>query len=1343
MLFRTLSILSLNNFNELTYNFQDLNNLLHTCARNSQSLQTVSLTKLSQTISAGSIKSISTACSSLTSLNLSACTISDGSFIETLASSGLALKQVTLSKLEGINDDDFHCLLSCPSHSLSSLDLSHSCASNLTFQALSLPSNKLVLENLNLASTPLKFNALTRISENLASTLKILDIRSCHLLDRGSNLLSFLTSKENLPNLTELSVTLYILSEEFDFSDEEQDTAEAEQPPGTLAFPPASQPQPAFPASLLFDELSTWTCPHCTLINEDADDRCAACFGKRRISTLPPPISNLPSPVKKRPKFNLAPITAPLQKLTIDLRIDDEVRRKRKVNIEYGEERRVPGSPLRTPPRGYRSHQQEEAATPATPDPVSISTAASKFFADLCANTNSSLEELAMVLCEESAAESASGEDQWHHRQEPVTTSFNLTLPVAESLTTKSPNLKSLKFDGVKVPSPEPFFVLLQLEKLSSITLTCDEEMGEGCDVPCLLRAISEKGADLNLDNLQFIIRNHQKVTAHAQTLLTSRLLAANALENQEATLFCPTLEKLWIDGCPKTEKLILECANLQRLHISNLNSLLYLKFPHEFSNLLRDLRLSRNPSLLPQCISSLKLPALRRLEIYKMTGLNDVQVGELISQSIHSLISLRLKKCHGLGDVSYWLRNSGFRPLCVVDLFKPSPAFDLNALQYLLNNAYDLRDLNIEYGEGLEGTICNKMDMFSQESPNDLNTTVVSNISLDDAVSHTKSTLGCGAMDETGGEGDDAEHLGVRGIQRTLHHFVNNASFQQEYGFPPTLSSYQRKIVHEVAENLELEHESVRMKNGVKIVKVKRKRRERIGGGGGETTAASPPVQVGSLGAQLEQYQTQTNPNSVADYTGTGSMGSMWDSGPTDTSITALEPPEPLQRKESTVNFNIDDVEEFSDGDDDVFKLDEEEEDGLVEQTSSPPHSMSRRASRKAEKERRRRKSCDWEDPPPKSMEETSPEGEEKVPLPRKKERNPKNAKKKISSYDKNLQCEPPPDVDAKFLRRLTAISHQLPRENGKIICISNIRGLCGNKNCKFWHADMKKAAQLKKFGPLIDFVCRCTVVSKDFESPAKSNSSRKSPINTPRSYGSAESDSYMEKYMGSGGSYGSYGSGKKKLVGGILSHSPKSPSEMEGIVGSNLGTSPSLAGWSGPTKGRARLQPLHCKFLLSLTLVGCEGLKAVLLDAPVLARFAARGCVGLEAVDVDAPQLNTFDVSDCVSLERVGLFEKSMRGLRVAKLTGCKLLNESFVQKLVNHCKALRQLHIYGSGASAVSTRQQRKIKTKKGLDKIIKQHPKLEIVTTKDQMKRAFKKEIGGGGEKERDFQGLMTP
>ncbi|GMI04296.1 hypothetical protein TrVE_jg1528 [Triparma verrucosa] len=1323
MLFRTLSILSLNNFNELTYNFHDLNTLLHTCARNSQSLKTVSLTKLSQTITAGSIKSICTARSSLTALNVTACTISDGSFIETLASSGLALKSITLSKLEGINDDDFHCLLLNPSHSLKSLNLSHSGASNLTFQALSLPTNKLVLEALNIASTPLKYNSLTRITDNLVSTLTSLDIRSCHLLDRGADLLTFLTSKDNLSNLTELSLTLYFLSEEF----EVDPTTNGEE-----------EQQQQYPASLPVDYLGMWTCPHCTLINEEADSRCAACFGKRAPTPSPPISSHPPSPVKKRPKFKFTPITAPLNKLIIDLRIDDEVQRRRKVDIEYGEDRRAPGSPARTPPR-HKSYQ-EETLIPANPDPVAVSTAASSFFAGLCANANSSLEELTLILSEETSTdknESVAGEDQWHQRQEPVTTSFRLSLPVARSLTVNSPNLKSLKFDGIKISSREPFLEILQLQALTSIVIKCDEEVGESCDIPSLLRAISERGADLVLDNLQFIIRR-STVSAQAP-ILTSRLLAANALENQEATLFCPTLEKLWIDGCPKTEKLILQCASLQRLHVSNLASLLYVKFPHEFSEHLKDLRLSRNPSLLPQCISSLKLPALRRLEIYKMTGLNDLQVGELISQSIHSLISLRLKKCHGLGDVSYWLGNSGFRPLCVVDLFKPSPAFDLHALRYLLEAAYDLRDLNIEYSSGLEGTICGGADLFAQESPNEINTTPLSNLSLDDAHSHTKSTLGCGAMDESTGDGVDAEHLGVRGIQRTLHHFVNNASFQQEYGFPPTLSSYQRKIVHEVAEGLDLDHESVRMKNGVKIVKVKRKRRDRFATTE-TTTTASSPAQVGGLGAQLEQYQAETNPNSVTDYTGTGNMGSMWD-------MEASEPPNPVQRRDSAVNFNIEDVEEFSDkegegelegeGDDDVFKLDEEEEEQLVEppRPCSPPQSMSRRASRKAEKERQRKiRMGDWEEATDSREDEDSTSGSfiEKDSTERKKEKTAKSGKKGNSSYDKNLQCEPPPDADAKFLRRLTAIAHQLPRENGKIICIANIRGVCGNKNCKFWHSEMKKAAQLKKFGPLIDFVCRCTTFSKDFESPAKSNSNRKSPINTPRSYGSAESESYMEKYMGSG----SYGSGKKSLS------FSKSPSDFEGVLGSSLGTSPA-GGWSGPHKARASLQPLHCKYLLSLTLVGCEGLKAVHLNAPVMARFAARGCGALEAVNMDAPQLNTFDVSDCASLERVGLFEKSMRGLRVAKLTGCKLLNESFVHKLVNHCKTLRQLHIYASGASAVSTRQQRKIKTKKGLDKITKQNPKLEVVTTKDQMKRAFKRELGVAVEKERDFHGLMTP
>ena len=142
-------------------------------------------------------------------------------------------------------------------------------------------------------------------------------------------------------------------------------------------------------------------------------------------------------------------------------------------------------------------------------------------------------------------------------------------------------------------------------------------------------------------------------------------------------------------------------------------------------------------------------------------------------------------------------------------------------------------------------------------------------------------------------------------------------------------------------------------------------------------------------------------------------------------------------------------------------------------------------------------------------------------------------------------------------------------------------------------------------------------------------------------------------------------------------------SPNESD--LASSLGTSPGagflkgdhLGGGGTPTGiGGGDLPPLNCAFLLSLSINDCENISFVIIDGPVLAKFEARRCVKLEAVKVDAPKLNMFDVSDCVSLEHVGLHEKSMRGLRVAKLTGCRLLNENFVHKLVGHCKALRQV-------------------------------------------------------------------
>ena len=73
----------------------------------------------------------------------------------------------------------------------------------------------------------------------------------------------------------------------------------------------------------------------------------------------------------------------------------------------------------------------------------------------------------------------------------------------------------------------------------------------------------------------------------------------------------------------------------------------------------------------------------------------------------------------------------------------------------------------------------------------------------------------------------------------------------------------------------------------------------------------------------------------------------------------------------------------------------------------------------------------------------------------------------------------------------------------------------------------------------------------------------------------------------------------------------------------------------------------------------------------------------------------------------------------------------------RLVNHCRALRQLYIFGSGASekASNTKIRTRTKTKAGLAKLTAGRPKLTLISTKMQLKnvQAKKEEVGerGGG------------
>ena len=176
-----------------------------------------------------------------------------------------------------------------------------------------------------------------------------------------AQLFNLTTSSANVPHLTDLSLTLYFLSEEFEGAVDAASKADSSAGAGGPQATGAPPPPPAFPASLLFedDDFATWICPHCTLINEDFATRCAACLGKRQSSEPPPPLPfpkvrtefmkrsvrirhsfssqhTLPhpstllsqTPKSSRPHFSVTPITVPLERLSVELRIDDEPRRK-------------------------------------------------------------------------------------------------------------------------------------------------------------------------------------------------------------------------------------------------------------------------------------------------------------------------------------------------------------------------------------------------------------------------------------------------------------------------------------------------------------------------------------------------------------------------------------------------------------------------------------------------------------------------------------------------------------------------------------------------------------------------------------------------------------------------------------------------------------------------------------------------------------------------------------------------------------------------------------------------------------------------------------------------------
>uniref|UniRef100_A0A7S1YQ46 R3H domain-containing protein n=1 Tax=Ditylum brightwellii TaxID=49249 RepID=A0A7S1YQ46_9STRA len=820
-----------------------------------------------------------------------------------------------------------------------------------------------------------------------------------------------------------------------------------------------------------------------------------------------------------------------------------------------------------------------------------------------------------------------------------------------------------------------------------------------------------------------------------------------------------PYLKCLCLQGCHQLQSLLLDTPLLQKIHVLDCTSLTNLGFFDDFSsfvgstNMVQDMKLSGNLSLSPHSIAAMRLPNLKHLDIDGMTLIQDWELGCLIHSALYSLTSLRLNHCRSLGDATQWIATTPniFHPLSVLHLRRPCHSFDASTLQAIFadrqqqqgkkvattrngeNNRFvsGLRDLIIDHAPGLIGVICAPAHSSGGGAKSD-------GVSFSPSFKHpSNSRLGVGAIDEeiNGGSGNNNTLskglLGVQGIERILSNFVEsarNGSGGEEYGFPPTLSSYQRKLVHDAAEQMNLDHESICLNTGVKVVRVRVRRRVSLMDAFAEGQGFHQPGHQ-HIEPQAEGAGYREDAQSVAFALDED----------TDQNVARARGTEAQDDTDNHGVFDIDDgvemavaTTEQSTRETTVFPNKEYDVQDL------PHPALSRREIRRANKKKKvainNKSQAEVDDD---TLSESDGDDQN-------------------IAFDGILQCEVHGRFDSKTLRRLTAMAHNLPFDcvSGKAVCIKYLRGLCPYQrikdggNCRYGHFNVKPS-QLKKFSPLMDLVCGiedANAGGRGKERVRRKEGTVASYGSNSGSYGAEEASQLIEEHIGKRGQKGKDGRrrGRKGSFGNENDCASRGRSRSfggnDGLsdcgYASSRGSSPSTRSINGAVETDAFLlsnhyktdvmfgmrnqisDPLCLQRLMSLEILGCDGLTGAVLDGPCLARLCVRDCSQLNFLDLRTPLLTFLDVSDCPILGHIPLPTESFRGLRVAIFTNCRGLTESFMTKIVDHCRALRQLHIFGSGASekANNSRSRQKIKTKAGLTKLTAGRPKLELISTK---------------------------
>uniref|UniRef100_A0A7S4J1Q1 RanBP2-type domain-containing protein n=1 Tax=Odontella aurita TaxID=265563 RepID=A0A7S4J1Q1_9STRA len=1384
----------------------DFEAVLHRVARSSAHLETFRLgpgllRNDSSNKWLGALKAISANCTMLRSLEVEGISFgpsgrqsstsgaeagsssSVSALFEAMAVNCASLERLSLSRCSGVQDRHIQSLLlelrdgtaSVPK--LKELDLSYTDVNGLSFAALCSRRQMLTdnfghgsanfIRKLNLDGTIVNVSWLKRIITTIGENLEELSVMECpRLVDAGPELWSVLASTKTedygqegqqsaLRHLSSLRMELG-----FDVSDYVAEAAVAcSMAHATSGAESHSYEQEESETNQHFEghqnesvesEMTWWSCRRCTLVNEPGSHRCAACNGRRSGSHVRPHRHKQPFVDSNRacqtegehsrfvPKvLDLEKLShLPLTEFAVVLHLRDSFR-----------ERIQSGTSVNNFSTG-RSTPLVQRILGALPRGVTD--------LSLLFPTTAELNRSSDGIC--------SGAD------------FFLLDERICSIMQKSvaSSLRSLELGPIRLADATIFGAMISsLTSLKTLKLFGDRCLGlhTATILSEIFGTVAEGGHVEPCPNLEIL----QLTVARADGFVSSEELARytpphtnsnmHDRKNHDVTILSTSLKRLWLHGCEDLEVINLNAPFLERLTVAECSALVSLQFVGEDGSVidttvnengsngadisggrLQHLRLSNCTSLSPYCVAAMRLPKLTRLDVDGLLLIEDWEFGALVAGAGQSLTSLRLNQCRSLGDVNEWKDPvSAFHPLSVLHIRQPSPALDCLALQTLFSGhcaqdavlACSLRDLIVKNAPGVKGILC--------ASPKSSNHTTQEQGFMDEELANHLSQSS--AMFLPGGIDEEVADLqSSRGVERVLLSFVNRsrAGGSDELGFPPTLTSYQRKLVHEVAEDLGLVHESVRLGSGTKIVKV--------------TIAVE---NIGVFDAVDQDLNANAEPN-------------IW-----------VAPEQIADEQHQDEGFGVTFALDGDDGDEDdnhdeeddngIFELEEEavaprqEEDSscLVEE-DTPTKAQSRRQQRKARKAAKKSgASLPDSGVVTDTVTKSGSDGEEDA---------------EETAFDPLLQCERFARFDPKMYRRLTSLAHKLPADpdSGIAICLRYLRGVCpyqktrdGGGACRYAHFEVKSSQQ-KKFAPLLDYVCGKTeevAVGRRRSSKRRSQKHNyelaTSLENDYGSYGTEDALQFMDSHMGNmrRGRKGNRGRRRKASMGNEDDHdsdglsrsygtdegasdegsSARGTSPARSADGFTLSSSPGdFTALNGNPTSSTLPSALNLQCLLSLELVKCPALTGACLHGPCLVRVSLHGCVKLNFLDLKAPQLTNLDVSECTCLHSLLLHSNSFRWLRVANLTGCKNLHEGFMSKLVNHCRGLRQLHIFGSGAAEKgrNIRERQRIKTKATfLAKLTAGRPELEVVTTKKEWRLLRAKREGAASNQFEEEEGAI--